>query len=222
MINALSRLIAIGAAVVATGALTGDPAAQARPQASSCVDTTAAWYRKQREWLSESGRTWTNDSLRKELLRVTGVDPSRLEVQLGVVVAGRGASSATPEMTAAVAKLRSMPRGAPGPTRSGVGPAGVRSYYTLALADTSFTRGAMHRMMEAGPDESLAADVATMEDAVRLRSGRKQIYGTQFMADERGAVRLAPMEDSSHADLRREGAGLPPFPVSLCVAKASR
>ena len=221
MTYSFSRLIAVGAAVVVAGMLSRE-AVPAHAQ-SSCVDTTAAWYRKQRDWLNEGGRTWTNDSLRNELLRVTGVDPARLDVQLGVVVAGRGAAAAaTPEMAAAIAQLRRLPRGTPGATRSGVGPAGVRAFYRLALADSAYSNGAMHRMMEAGPDESLGADVATLEDAVRIRTGRKQIYGTQFMADERGGIRLAPMEDSAHADLRREGAGLPPFPVSLCVARATR
>lgn len=195
----------------------------ATAQASACrVDTNASWYRKQKEWLSEVGGTWTNDSLRRELLRITGVDPARLDIQYGVVVAGRGTIVATPEMAAAIAQIRSLPRGTPGPTRSGVGPAGFRAYLMLAMADSTFANGAMHRMMEAGPDESLAPDVATLEDGVRLRAGKKQIYGTQFVPDERGGVKLAPMEDSAHADLRREGAGLPPFPVSLCVAKSAR
>jgi hypothetical protein len=223
MINTLTRITGIGAVVLAAGTRSGDPAPQPNAQVSSCVDTTAAWYRTQREWLNESGRSWTNDSLRQELLRVTGVDPSRLDVQLGVVVAGRDmAAAATPAMAAAIAELRKLPRGTSGGTRSAVGPAGFRAYYRLALADSAYSNGALHRMMEAGPEESLSADVATLEDAIRLRNGRKQIYGTQFVRDDRGTIRLASMEDSAHADLRREGAGLPPFPVSLCVAKASR
>ena len=54
---------------------------------------------------------------------------------------------------------------------------------------------------------------------MRLIWGRKQIYGTQFKLGANGAVVLAPMEDSTHADLRREDAGLPPFAVGLCLAK---
>ena len=73
--------------------------------------------------------------------------------------------------------------------------------------------------MEAGPTESPAIDVAMWEDASRLRAGRKQIYGTQFLVDERGKVTLASMEDSAHADLRREGAGLPPFKLGVCFAR---
>ena len=75
-------------------------------------------------------------------------------------------------------------------------------------------------MMEAGPDESLAADVATLEDQFRLaQQGRKQIDGTQFRVDASGGVVLSPMEDSAHADMRREDSGLPPFKLGLCLAK---
>jgi len=50
-----------------------------------------------------------------------------------------------------------------------------------------------------------------------LLAGRKQIYGTQFRRND-GKVELAPMEDSAHADLRREDASLPPFKLGLCMA----
>jgi hypothetical protein len=73
-------------------------------------------------------------------------------------------------------------------------------------------------MMEAGPVESPAPDVATLEDRLRLLAGRKQIYGTQFRRGPEGKVQLAPMEDSTHADLRREGAALPPFKLGMCMA----
>ena len=73
-------------------------------------------------------------------------------------------------------------------------------------------------MMEAGPEESNAADVAVLEDRQRVANGRKQIYGTQFTVAG-GRVTLAPMEDSAHVDLRREGAGLPPFRLSACLAR---
>lgn len=192
------------------------------PQACR-TDTTAVWYRKQRAWLSETQHNWTNDSLRTALLRATGTDAGTLEPQFGVHIAGKDAPVAsTPELTALVAQMRRAARGAPGPTKSVVGPAGVRAFYMMALADSTFTNSAMHRMMEAGPEESFAADIATLEDMTRLLAGRKQIYGTQFRVDERGNVVLAPMEDSAHADMRRENAGLPPFALALCLAHARR
>ena len=68
--------------------------------------------------------------------------------------------------------------------------------------------------------ESPAADVATFEDHMRLVGGRKQIYGTQFRTGADGKIELSPMEDSAHADFRREDAGLPPFKVGICLAKS--
>jgi hypothetical protein len=90
--------------------------------------------------------------------------------------------------------------------------------FLLVALDTGLARTALHRMMEAGPVESPAADVAALEDRLRLGWGRKQIYGTQFRVNASGKIELAPMEDSAHADLRREGAGLPPFKLGLCLA----
>jgi hypothetical protein len=71
-------------------------------------------------------------------------------------------------------------------------------------------------MMESGPDEALPADVAVLEDRVRLQSGRKQLYGTQL---RRVGDRLvpAPTEDSAHVDMRRDAAGLPPLDAAICA-----
>jgi hypothetical protein len=75
-------------------------------------------------------------------------------------------------------------------------------------------------MMEAGPEESLAADVAVLEDRVRMQSGRKQLYATQL---RRVGATLVPgiTEDSAHVDMRRDAAGLPPLRVALCAAASS-
>ena len=99
-----------------------------------------------------------------------------------------------------------------------VGAAGVHAVFILAHRDTVLGRSALRRMMEAGPEESPAPDVAALEDRMRLVSGRKQLYGTQFTRDAKGNAVLRPMEDSAHADLRREGAALPPFTMGLCLA----
>lgn len=221
MIREFEFAAVIAAGAVGVGAATRAHVAVPSQQPSCKVDSAAAWYRKQRDWLSENGRTWTNDSLRAVLLSVTGVDPRHLDPQMGVHIASTATAAPSANLMDVIGALRKLPRGTPGPTRSVVGAAGARAYYLLAMVDTSYTRGAMHRMMEAGPDESLAADVASLEDVTRLAAGRKQIYGTQFVRDN-GKVMLAPMEDSAHADMRRENAGLPPFALSLCVAKGGR
>ena len=116
-------------------------------------------------------------------------------------------------------KALASTRGSAWPTKSVVGAAGVHAVYLIVERDSVLSRSALRRLMEAGPVESPAADVATLEDRVRIQTGRKQLYGTQFRVDDRGAIMLAPMEDSAHPDLRREDAGLPPFALGLCLAR---
>jgi hypothetical protein len=210
-------MVVLVPALVAAAAL---PAAAQRNDRGACrVDSGAAWAVKQRAWLNEVGNAWSNDTLRTRLLAAAGLQPGALAIQAGHeletmppgLAAGDGAS---------IAELRTLAstRGSTWPTKSVVGAAGVRAVWLLAHRDTALARAALKRMMEAGPEESHAADVATLEDRVRLQSGRKQLYGTQFRTGP-GGIMLAPMEDSAHVDLRREDAGLPPFAVSACLVR---
>ncbi len=190
-----------------------------RPAAACRVDSSAAWYKRQRTWFDDSKHAWSNDTLRTKLLRAAGLDASApVAVQWGWAIAGDPAPGGDSAMTTALFTL-ARARGSAWPTKSVVGAAGAHAVALLALRDTALGRAALHRMMEAGPDESPAADVATLEDRLRLISGRKQIYGTQFQRGEKGLT-LAPMEDSAHVDLRREDAGLPPFTLSACLARS--
>jgi hypothetical protein len=194
--------------------------AQAGPTAACKVTKTDAWVKRQAVWLDDAKHDWTNDTLRVALLAAAGLStPLAAPAQQGVRIDGResplGATAG--EMTEQLRKLTAT-RGSPWPTKSAVGAAGAHAVFLLAQRDTALGRAALHRLMEAGPDESLAADVATLDDQQRLLRGRKQLYGTQFRI-EGGTMVLSPMEDSAHADLRREGAGLPPFKLGLCLAK---
>jgi hypothetical protein len=189
--------------------------------AAECgVRPSDAWVKRQADFFDEAKHDWKNDSLRAALLAAAGLSapltmPANTGVQLVDHAPTLGASA--PEMTDQLKKLAAT-RGSEWPTKSVVGAAGTHAVYLLALADTALGRVALHRMMEAGPAESPAVDVATFEDHMRVLSGRKQIYGTQFRLDDKGRVVLAPMEDSAHADLRREDAGLPPFKLGLCLS----
>jgi len=187
------------------------------------VSPSADWVKRQTEWFDDSKHDWKNDSLRTALLAAAGLTaPLTAPVQRGVQIEGKDAplGPTAPAMIEQLKKLAAT-RGSEWPTKSVVGAAGVHAVYLLAQTDTALGRSVLHRLMEAGPSESPAADVATFEDRLRLAWGRKQIYGTQFRV-ENGSVVLAPMEDSAHADLRREGAGLPPFALGLCFAKTAR
>jgi hypothetical protein len=199
---------------------TRNPNPRAKLVAQCTWKPTDEWVKRQADFFDESKHDWTNDSLRSALLDAAGVKaPLKAPVQFGVRVDG---SDSTPPagagaMVDALKKLAAT-RGSAWPTRSVVGASGTHAVYVLVSLDTTLAKTALHRMMEAGPAESPAADVATLEDRLRLVSGRKQIYGTQFRRGADGKVALAPMEDSAHADLRREGAALPPFKLGLCMA----
>jgi hypothetical protein len=196
-------------------------AKSSRASSAACrIQPSDAWVKRQAEFFDESKHDWTNDSLRAALLSAAGLSaPLKMPVNTGVQLVdhqptlGPTAASMTEEL-----KKLAATRGSTWPTKSVVGAAGTHAVYLLAHSDTALGRAVLHRMMEAGPAESPAADVATFEDHMRIVWGRKQIYGTQFRVDDKGRVVLAPMEDSAHADLRREDAGLPPFRVGLCLS----
>ena len=210
--------------VVASALLPAVAAAQAkstRASSAACrVQPSDAWVKRQAEFFDESKHDWTNDSLRTALLSAAGLSaPLDMPVNTGVQLVDHQPTlgPSAPAMVDELKKLAAT-RGSTWPTKSVVGAAGTHAVYLLAHSDTALGRAALHRMMEAGPAESPAADVATFEDHMRIVWGRKQIYGTQFRVDEKGRVVLAPMEDSAHADLRREDAGLPPFKLGLCLS----
>jgi hypothetical protein len=211
-----ARLAVMCAAVFAMplGAQRGGAPACARP------DTNAQWYRDQRVAMDDSRRDWSSDTLRVRLLAAAGVDPAApLTPQWGWQVDGR-APAAGPDAEGGVTRLRQVlraGRGSAWPTRSVVGAAGVRAVWTLAQQDTALERAALRRMMEAGLGESIPADVAVLEDRVRLLSSRKQLYGTQLSRVNERLVVL-PIEDSAHVDLRRDAAGLPPLRQAVCAA----
>jgi hypothetical protein len=195
--------------------------AQSGKNVSCKVNPSDAWVKRQAVWFDESKHEWTNDTLRTALLAAAGLTvPLKAPVQTGVRIEGAPLQlGATAEAMTDQLRKTAAVRGSPWPTKSAVGAAGAHAVYLLASRDTALGRVALHRLMEAGPDESAAPDVAMLEDQQRLLAGRKQLYGTQFERDASGRVTLRAMEDSAHADLRREGAGLPPFKLGLCLAK---
>ncbi len=200
-------------------------AAKKGGDASCRIDQNDAWVKRQAEWFDESTRDWKDDTLRTALLAAAGLTaPMKMPAQVGVHVEGRDAKlGPTADQMTQQLKTIAAARGSAWPGKALVGATGMHAVFLLAQHDTALARVALHRMMEAGPDESLAADVATLEDQFRLaQQGRKQIVGTQFKLDASGKVVLSPMEDSAHADLRREGSGLPPFKLGLCLAKQAK
>ena len=192
-------------------------------KAQSCaVDSKATWYRRQMAWLGESG-TPTNDTLRVQLLRAMNADTASLrKPQLGASLLSASNSAID---TAALAILREGAKKREWPTRSVVGVAASRAAVRLAELDTALERNALHRLMEAGPGEALPADVAVIEDRIRVRAGRGQLYGTQLReVSVDGVSKLVPsrIEDSAHVDMRRASASLPPLSLGVCLANQNK
>jgi hypothetical protein len=194
---------------------------QAQKASKDCVpDTKAAWYRTQIDFYAQDSKhDWSNDTLRTKLLEAVHSPPDPLPIVFGGE-ALRGsskpqwtASSVSPEareLLLGLAKQRQWP------TRSLVGAAGVHAALVIAQRDSVLANMALHRMMEAGMGESLPADVAVLEDAIRLINGRKQLYATHFIVNSDGSFSPAPTEDIAHVDLRRDAAGLPPLEFAQC------
>jgi len=53
--------------------------------------------------------------------------------------------------------------------------------------------------------------LALLEDRVAMRSGKKQIYGSQINVDKAGVARIFPIEDPENVDQRRASMGLSPL-----------
>ena len=199
----------------------------AQNSSTDCTpDTKAAWYRAQVDFYAQDSKhDWTNDTLRTRLLEAVHWTPDPLPLVFGSETL-RGsskpqwaASSVSPdarEILLGLAKQRQWP------TRSLVGAAGVHAALVIAQRDSVLANMALHRMMEAGMGESLPADVAVLEDALRLINGRKQLYATHFIVNGDGSFSAAPTEDIAHVDLRRDAAGLPPLAFAECRLRAGK
>jgi hypothetical protein len=206
--------LALGASPLAAQ---GSTAKSAR-KVSCAIDSTAEWATLQRTFLNDAKHDWSDDALRTLLLRSAGVDASKpLPLQAGFT---RLDEWTTPADSLGASVLRSLAaqRGSTWPTQSVVGAAGVHAVWLLAMSDSTLEPIVLKRQMEAGLGESFEPEVAMLEDRIRARTGRGQLYGSALRS--RGGSALAPtrIEDSSHVDLRRDGAWLPPLTQSLCAA----
>ena len=68
-------------------------------------------------------------------------------------------------------------------------------------------------LMRAAVQEKKARpdSLAWLEDRVAMRSGKKQIYGSQINVDKAGVARIFPIEDPENVDHRRASMGLSPL-----------
>jgi hypothetical protein len=216
-------LIVATAVSLATVPLAAQKTAPKSSRAPACgIDSTAEWFKLQRAYFDESKHDWSNDTLRTLLLKSAGVDAAApLQVQLGFTRLDQWTTPVDPA-GAELLRARAAQRGSVWPTRSVVGAAGVHAVWLIAMSDSALEAIVMRRVMEAGPGESFEPEVAMLEDRVRARSGRGQLYGSALRPGATGALAPTRIEDSSHVDLRRDGAWLPTLKQSVCAASARR
>ena len=69
----------------------------------------------------------------------------------------------------------------------------------------------LKKSVEAG--ESLAADLALLEDRILMRQGKKQRYGSQIIMNDKGGQEFYPIEDEINVNQRRFRVGLDPIEV---------
>jgi hypothetical protein len=114
-------------------------------------------------------------------------------------------------------------RGWPGRTLAGAD--GARAAWLLAQhadRDPDLQRtflDALRGAVAAG--EASPAELAYLEDRVRVADGRPQLYGTQFAVTD-GEFGPCPMEDPARLDERRAEAGLEPFAVYQAQIRGER
>jgi hypothetical protein len=66
-------------------------------------------------------------------------------------------------------------------------------------------------MVAARPDELDQQNLAYLTDRVRVNTGQRQRYGTQFWIDDTGVFGPRPMENADRVDEYRIAVGLGPF-----------
>lgn len=96
------------------------------------------------------------------------------------------------------------------PTNTAVGKDGANAAWLLvqhADADPKFQRRCLDLMTKLPKGEISQSNLAYLTDRVLLAEGKKQLYGTQFIAVD-GKWKPRPIEDEGNVDKRRAEAGL--------------
>lgn len=107
------------------------------------------------------------------------------------------------------------------PGRSLVGTDGERAAYLLiahavkdpatGAPDMAFQKLSVDLMGKLPTDEVLNTHFASLTDRVLLYEGKKQMYGTMTIRNEKGEVVPQPIEDEANVDKRRAKIGLEPL-----------
>ncbi|MBL7828295.1 MAG: hypothetical protein JNJ57_16810 [Saprospiraceae bacterium] len=86
-------------------------------------------------------------------------------------------------------------------------------FLVIQHADIEVQEKYLPKMREAVKNgKARGADLALLEDRVRMRNGQKQLYGSQLRTDQvNGGTYFFPIEDVDHVDERRASVGLQPI-----------
>ena len=106
------------------------------------------------------------------------------------------------------------------PTRTKVGAEASHQAWLLvqhADHDRQFQEHCLALMKAEALNEVSAADIAYLEDRVRVKSGQPQLYATQFFVAATGAFGPGPIEDPENVDERRKAVGLGPLAEYMTV-----
>jgi hypothetical protein len=180
---------------------------------------SAPWVLVQNQLLSEEDGAWKNDSLRRALMKAANMTSASVALQLGWMPRIDNVTPQSGLEALDYLRKQAATAGAQFPTKSSVGLAGMRATFLLVQRDTALMRVALQRMMEAGPDQGIKADIAVLEDRVRVLAGNNQLYGTQMDFVDGKYVPM-PIEDSARVNRRRESVHLPPLAWSVCNANS--
>jgi hypothetical protein len=112
-------------------------------------------------------------------------------------------------------RLRALIESRGWPTRSLVGEEAAAAAWLIlqhAIGNPSLQRRGLALMNEAAArGEVSPAQVAMLEDRIRVNEGRGQRYGTQFDWDREGLLSPLPIDDPENVDARRAEVGLSPL-----------
>ena len=213
-----------------TGALIAAPLLSAIAQQTAldsavtrCLstDTTTAWQQVAAAWAKETAGSWSDDSLRRELLALGEADQALRNLP------GMADSVQSPAFLQRMAagdsvrarRLREIVSRHGWPGKSMVGARAASAAFLIVQHNASLQEE-MLKVLRAQPSgEVNPSELAMLEDRVRMHAGLPQRYGTQFKSGDTTLV-LHPIEEPGGLEARRAAAGLPPMKVYACVIEA--
>jgi hypothetical protein len=163
----------------------------------------------------------TGTALRRDLLRIDRLDAALRARWVASRFTDRTAGRAVDELgAAALAWLREVVAAHGWPGRALVGARAADAAARLvqhahARHDAAFQRRCLRLVRRAAARGDMPwHHVAYLTDALRIATGRRQLYGTKFQRQGGdGALVPLPIERAASVDRRRAAVGLPPLAV---------